>query len=102
MCAPCRFRAGEGRFLLSDLLTAPGQALTLPLADAHGRVLPGCVAQLSAEELPNTNAVVSPASMQLALALTWCLICRSMCSARSSAWSAVLDHTVRPPAVLLV
>ena len=50
---------GEGAFLLSDLLTAPGQSLTVPLKDQHGRPLPGCVAHLSAEELPNTNAVVN-------------------------------------------
>ncbi|KAL4428006.1 hypothetical protein ABPG75_002095 [Micractinium tetrahymenae] len=49
----------EGRFLLSDLLTAPGQALSIPLTDAHRRPLPGCVALLSAEQLPNTNGVVS-------------------------------------------
>lgn len=53
---PC---AGEAAFLLSDLLTAPGQMLTLPLKDSHGRPLPGCTATLSAEELPNTNAVVT-------------------------------------------
>ena len=52
-------RAAHGEFLLSDLLTAQGQTLTLPLADKHGRQLPGCVAVLSAEELPNSNAVVS-------------------------------------------
>ncbi|PSC75501.1 copine-3-like isoform X1 [Micractinium conductrix] len=48
----------QGRFLLSDLLTAAGQTLTLSLTDGAGRVLPGCSAVLSAEELPNTNAVV--------------------------------------------
>ncbi len=51
--------AGEAAFLLSDLLTASGQTLALPLKDAHGRPLPGCTAVLSAEELPNTNAVVT-------------------------------------------
>jgi len=56
--ANCLPAAAEGRFLLSDLLTARGQTLTIPLADAHNRPLPGCVAVLSAEELPNTNAVV--------------------------------------------
>ncbi|KAL4445388.1 hypothetical protein ABPG77_011213 [Micractinium sp. CCAP 211/92] len=49
----------EGRFLLSDLLTAPGQALSIPLTGAQQRPLPGCVALLSAEQLPNTNALVS-------------------------------------------
>lgn len=39
--------------------------MTVQLADALGRPLPGCVAVLMAEELPNTNAVVS-----LALAAT--------------------------------
>ncbi|EFN58110.1 hypothetical protein CHLNCDRAFT_30221, partial [Chlorella variabilis] len=48
----------HGEFLLSSLLMAPGRQLTLPLANKHGRQLPGCVAVLSAEELPNTNAVV--------------------------------------------
>ena len=33
--------------------------MTIPLVDQHRRPLPGCVAVLSAEELPNTNAVVS-------------------------------------------
>ena len=51
--------AAHGEFLLSSLLMAPGRQLTLPLANKHGRQLPGCVAVLSAEELPNTNAVVS-------------------------------------------
>jgi hypothetical protein len=48
----------QATFLLSDLLTAAGQTLTLPLVDAAGRPLRGCTAMLSAEELPNTNAVV--------------------------------------------
>ncbi|PSC75848.1 copine-3 [Micractinium conductrix] len=48
----------QGSFLLSDLLTAAGQTLTLALSDARGRPLPGCSATLSAEQLPNTNAVV--------------------------------------------
>ncbi|KAI7845503.1 hypothetical protein COHA_000926 [Chlorella ohadii] len=52
-------QASEAAFLLSDLLTASGQTLALPLKDAHGRPLPGCTAVLSAEELPNTNAVVT-------------------------------------------
>ena len=56
---PCRPGPGEGRFLLSDLVTAPGQTLTVPLADRAGRPLPGCVAELSAEELPGTNALVT-------------------------------------------
>ena len=51
--------AAQVDFLLSDLLTARGQTLTLPLADKHGVRLPGCVAVLAAEQLPNTNAVVS-------------------------------------------
>ena len=51
--------AGEAAFVLSDLLTAPGQSLTLPLKDSHNRPLPGCIVTLSAEELPNTNAVVT-------------------------------------------
>lgn len=50
---------GEAAFVLSDLLTAPGQSLTLPLKDSHNRPLPGCIVTLSAEELPNTNAVVT-------------------------------------------
>ena len=54
----CLPPAAQGRFLLSDLLTAAGQTLTLSLTDGAGRVLPGCSAVLSAEELPNTNAVV--------------------------------------------
>ena len=49
---------GEGTFLLSDLLTAPGQSLAVQLYDAQRRPLRGCVAELLAEELPNTNAVV--------------------------------------------
>lgn len=32
--------------------------MTLPLRDRAGRPIPGCTAVLSAEELPNTNAVV--------------------------------------------
>ena len=51
--------AGDAAFVLSDLLTAPGQTLTLPLKDSHGRPLPGCTVTLSAEELPNTNGVVT-------------------------------------------
>ena len=58
-CLPLRLPAAEGQFLLSDLLTAQGQTMTIPLVDQHRRPLPGCVAVLSAEELPNTNAVVS-------------------------------------------
>ncbi|KAI7838705.1 hypothetical protein COHA_007502 [Chlorella ohadii] len=51
--------AGEATFLLSDLLTAPNQTLTLVLKDASGFALPGCTAMLSAEELPNSNGVVT-------------------------------------------
>lgn len=51
--------SGEATFLLSDLLTAPNQTLTLALKDARGFALPGCTATLSAEELPNSNGVVT-------------------------------------------
>jgi hypothetical protein len=57
--SPACLLTAEGQFLLSDLLTAQGQTMTIPLVDQHRRPLPGCVAVLSAEELPNTNAVVS-------------------------------------------
>jgi hypothetical protein len=59
MPSPCA--AAQGQFLLSDLLTAAGQRLSLPLSDKHGRPLPGCGAVLIAEQVPNTNAVVSEA-----------------------------------------
>eukprot|EP00887_Chlorella_sp_A99_P002975 scaffold24.g2975.t1 len=49
----------EGSFLLSDVLTARGQTLVIPLCDRTGRTIPGCKAILGAEEMPNTNAVVS-------------------------------------------
>jgi hypothetical protein len=55
---PC-LPAGQADFLLSDLLTAQGQSLRVQLRDEQGRPLPGCVALLSGEELPQTNAVVS-------------------------------------------
>ncbi len=62
---PCRnwvirlLAPGEADFLLSDLMTAPSQALQLPLRSARGRQLPaGCVVVLKGEELANTNAVV--------------------------------------------
>lgn len=54
---PC-LPAGQADFLLSDLLTAQGQSLSVQLRDEQGRPLPGCVALLSGEELPQTNAVV--------------------------------------------
>ncbi|EFN57401.1 hypothetical protein CHLNCDRAFT_142828 [Chlorella variabilis] len=49
----------EGEFLLSDVFTAQGQTLTIQLKDKLGRPIPRCVAVLSGEELPMTNAVVS-------------------------------------------
>jgi hypothetical protein len=58
MCPVCDF-AAQGEFVLSNLLTAQGQRLTIPLSDKHGRPLPGCGAVLSAEQLANNNAVVS-------------------------------------------
>ena len=51
--------AAHAEFVLADLLSAQGRKLTLPTADKHGRLQPGCTVTLSAEELPNSNAVVS-------------------------------------------
>jgi hypothetical protein len=55
--------AAHGEFLLSDVVTAPGRKLTLPLRDKRGYQLPGCVASLTAEELPNNNAAVNLPNM---------------------------------------
>lgn len=58
---------GEASFLLSDLLTSPGQRLQLQLVDRARRPLRGAAVELRAEELPASNAVVEMAVAALKL-----------------------------------